>query len=63
MADPDLNDELDRVPQTEDSSERGYVPKSPRTQDPVTYGDLGQGEDLFQEDIGDIADEGHGHRG
>jgi hypothetical protein len=61
MQHPD-QDPLERLPQTEDSSERGYVRRSPRTQDPDTYEDLGTAETL-DDDIGDIADEGHGHRG
>ena len=50
-------------PQTEDSAERGLVEQKDDVHDPVTYQDLGQAEELGQEDVGDIADEGPGHRG
>ena len=47
-------DDVDRTPaQTESSKERGDVDQDAP--------DLGQSDD--PEDIGDIADEGHGHRG
>ena len=49
--------------QTEDSAERGYAKKDIRSQDPVSYRDLGQSAQLGQEEDGDIADEGAGHRG
>ena len=56
--------EMDRTPpQTEDSAERGFVEHRDDVHDPVTYQDLGQAEELGQEDTGDIADEGAGHRG
>jgi hypothetical protein len=42
-------------PQTEDSRERGFVTELPQ--------DLGRSDSLDDDDIGDIADEGHGHRG
>ena len=48
-------DDVDRTPpQTENSKERGYADEDPP--------DLGQADDL-DDDIGDIADEGTGHRG
>jgi hypothetical protein len=48
------NDDMERTaPQTESSRERGYD---------VDEEDLGQSEELDQE-AGDIADEGPGHRG
>ena len=50
-------------PHTEDSTERGYVPTDNRTQDPVSYKNLGQPEHLIDDVEGDIADEGAGHRG
>ena len=50
-------------PQTEDSAERGDVGYEKDTHDPVTYRDLGQSEELGEEQTGDIADEGPGHRG
>lgn len=50
-------------PQTIDSAERGDVPHQKDVHDPVTYRDLGKGEELGQQDAGDIADEGSGHRG
>ncbi len=57
-------DEFERTPpQTEDSAERGFVEHQEHAHDPVTYTDMGQAEELGQEDVGDIADEGAGHRG
>lgn len=50
-------------PQTEDSEERGFVSRDPAQNDPATYHDLGRAEELGQDDVGDIADEGSGHRG
>jgi hypothetical protein len=50
-------------PQTEDSAERGIAERKRDTAEPVTYSDMGRSEELDQEDIGDIADEGRGHRG
>jgi hypothetical protein len=50
-------------PATEDSAERGFAKERKSTADPVTYDDLGQAEELGQDDVGDIADEGRGHRG
>ena len=48
------NDDMERTsPQTESSRERGYE---------VDEDDLGRSEELDQE-AGDIADEGPGHRG
>ena len=56
--------DLERTPpQTEDSAERGFVPHRKDTHEPVTYPDLGHAEELDQQDAGDIADEGSGHRG
>jgi hypothetical protein len=49
--------------QTEDSAERGHSDEEADTRAPLTYRDLGQAEELGQEDSGDIADEGRGHRG
>ena len=43
-------------PQTEDSRERGFV--RARNDDK-----LGHSESLDDEDVGDVADEGPGHRG
>ena len=51
------------LPRTEDSAERGLVHQQTSAHDPVTYRDLGKAEELDQEDVGDIADEGLGHRG
>ena len=59
----DNKDKLSTPPQTEDSAERGFVKKSDRTQDPESYKDLGQREELNKEGDSDIADEGPGHRG
>jgi hypothetical protein len=59
-----FDDDDERTPpQTEDSAERGIAKKERNTSEPVTYRDLGQSKELDQEDIGDIADEGRGHRG
>jgi hypothetical protein len=43
-------------PQTEDSAERGFAKDA-------APDDLGQAEELDQDGIGDIADEGPGRRG
>jgi hypothetical protein len=61
----DNKDNLSTPPQTEDSAERGFVRKREHTPEPETYKDLGESEELTHEDddIGDIADEGPGHRG
>jgi hypothetical protein len=60
----DNKDKLSTPPQTEDSAERGFVDKSDRTGAPESYQDLGRSEELTPEDdAGDIADEGPGHRG
>jgi hypothetical protein len=56
-----LDEFSDSLPQTEDSAERGYVPAVPGTTEPVSYRDLGRSE--ADDDVGDIADEGRGHRG
>ena len=57
-------DELERTPpQTEDSAERGLVDPREDGPDPSTYGDLGRAHALDEDDVGDIADEGPGHRG
>jgi hypothetical protein len=57
-------DEFDRTPpQTEDSAERGLVERRKDCPDPVTYEDLGQASALDDDNVGDIADEGPGHRG
>ena len=53
----------DTLPQTEDSAERGDSPTDPRTHDPVTYRNLGHSDSLDADDVGDLADEGRGHRG
>jgi len=49
-------------PQTEDSAERGWVDHDDDSPDPASYDQLGESGELDQED-GDIADEGSGHRG
>lgn len=49
-------------PQTEDSAERGFVKKG-KNADPATYRDLGKSDEIDQDEVGDIADEGSGHRG
>ena len=50
-------------PQTEDSAESGYVKRDERTGNPVSYRDLGKSDTLDLDQVGDIADEGPGHRG
>ena len=56
------SDDMERtMPRTEDSAERGYA-KERDDADPETYDDLGQSDELDDE-AGDIADEGGGHRG
>jgi hypothetical protein len=54
--------EDDVGPQTEDSAERGLADQAEGAPDPESYEDLGESDELDQED-GDIADEGRGHRG
>ena len=61
--DPTDDDLGQTPPQTEDSAERGFVKQREDAHDPETYRDLGQAEELGQQDAGDIADEGTGHRG
>lgn len=60
---PEPNDLDPTPPQTEDSAERGFVRERRDTPEPETYSDLGSTDALDQDDIGDIADEGPGHRG
>lgn len=48
---------------TEDSAERGFTDLNRSSHDPTTYENLGRGEELGEEAVGDIADEGRGHRG
>jgi hypothetical protein len=50
-------------PQTEDSAERGFVKQRKDQADPGTYGKLGQSDAMDDDRVGDIADEGPGHRG
>jgi hypothetical protein len=57
------NDKQRPGPQTEDSAERGLTDDQEATPDPETYPHMGEAEELGQEDEGDIADEGRGHRG
>jgi hypothetical protein len=52
----DMDDMEPTPPQTEDSKERGFV----KRRDDRT---LGRAEELGQEAVGDIADEGPGRRG
>ena len=58
----DPNDVKNSPPTTEDSAERGFVDDLNRAEDPATYSDLGESDELDPES-GDIADEGRGHRG
>lgn len=60
---PEPNDLDPTPPQTEDSAERGFTREQRDTPEPATYDDLGNSEELDHDDIGDIADEGPGHRG
>jgi hypothetical protein len=50
-------------PQTEDSAESGYVDRDEHTGNPVSYRNLGMSDSIDLDDVGDIADEGPGHRG
>ena len=56
----DSDDMEQTMPATEDSAERGLVKKR-NTADPETYATLGQS--CCDDEAGDIADEGRGHRG
>lgn len=58
----DRNDVKETPTSTEDSAERGLVKERDHRADPSTYRDLGKSE-LLDQDEGDIADEGRGHRG
>lgn len=58
---PEPNDMDPTPPQTEDSAERGFADEHGSVPDPATYQDFGKS--LDDDDIGDIADEGPGHRG
>ena len=60
---PEPNDLDPTPPQTEDSAERGFVREQSDTPEPSSYSDLGRADALDEDDIGDIADEGPGHRG
>ena len=51
----DSDDMEQTPPQTEDAEERGFVKRRDDR-------DLGRAEELNQQDAGDIADEGSGHR-
>jgi hypothetical protein len=51
------------APQTEDSAESGYVKREPNSANPESYRDLGVSDMPGEDGIGDIADEGPGHRG
>ena len=59
---PDPED-MRTPPQTEDSAERGWVKRDRSSHQPLTYDDLGQSLALDPDGVGDIADEGPGHRG
>jgi hypothetical protein len=56
-------DEETAGPQTEDSAERGLVRDRRPSADPSTYAAFGRSESLDEDQAGDIADEGRGHRG
>jgi hypothetical protein len=52
-----LDEDMERTPpQTEDAKERGFVKHRLDER-------LGQADGLDEDDVGDIADEGTGHRG
>jgi hypothetical protein len=53
----------DNLSMTEDSAERGLSATDRRSHDPVTYRDLGRSDSPDTDDVGDVADEGRGHRG
>jgi hypothetical protein len=57
MANP-LTDDMERTPpQTEDAAERGFA------RDDESDENLGESAELDPDGVGDIADEGSGHRG
>jgi len=59
-----FNDDMEPTPpQTEDAAERGFVEREEEADDPVTYRDRGESEELGGGTAGDIADEGSAHRG
>ena len=60
---PEPNDMDPTPPQTEDSAERGHADQREHISEPATYRDLGRPEELNEDETGDIADEGPGHRG
>ena len=53
----------DHLSMTEDSAERGDSATDARWHDPVTYRDLGRSDSPEADNVGDLADEGRGHRG
>ena len=59
----DKNDVKDTPTATEDSAERGFVPEPNRNPDPDTYMHLGKSDAFDPDDVGDVGDEGRGHRG
>jgi len=59
----DRNDVKDTPTATEDSAERGFVRETKRNPDPRSYMHLGKSDALDPDDIGDVGDEGRGHRG
>ena len=59
----DRNDVKDTPTSTEDSAERGLVREPKRSADPRTYAHLGRSDALDPDDVGDVGDEGRGHRG
>ena len=60
---PEPNDMNPTPPQTEDSAERGFTDEHEVVPDPESYQDFGDTDVLEDGDIGDVADEGPGHRG
>jgi hypothetical protein len=60
---PEPNDMNPTPPQTEDAAESGLVEEHDASPDPKSYRDLGKTHAPDDDDIGDIADEGPGHRG
>jgi hypothetical protein len=59
----DRNDVKDTPTATEDSAERGFATESKRSPDPKTYERLGQSDCFDPDEVGDVGDEGRGHRG
>ena len=59
----DRNDVKDTPTSTEDSAERGLVREPKHREAPRTYAYLGKSDAFDPDDVGDVGDEGRGHRG